>query len=147
MYERGRSVLWSWLSPLFPHYYNPLLQAATVEKLHRLLRAENKVISCYFWRGGIHAPTLISSLPPSSRIRIRGCLGKPWWPTVTSSLLLAGSCPPLLSWESAETQRRKPTFMKSAWMAGTPWCKHCRDHKVFKLKMSHSCRTLTISGP
>lgn len=142
MYDHGRFVHWV----DYLHFFQ-----TTIFLSCRLLMWKNFIDSLglkiksfpAIFGGAGSMPRLSSPVdppPPGSGY----VAGKPWWPTVTSALQLAGSCPPQMSWESAETQRRKPTFMKSAWMAGTPWCKHCRDHKVFKLKMSHSCRTLAI---
>lgn len=86
----------------------------------------------------------------SCRILIRGWfLGKP---CLTHSNLcaaaIAGLCLQLL--EPADPQ---PAFIYPAWMAGTHWCKHCRNHQVFQHKTSGSrcsfelafCRTVSTN--
>ncbi|GLD47402.1 zinc transporter ZIP13 isoform X1 [Lates japonicus] len=68
-------------------------------------------------------------------ILIRGCFGKA---LVTDSYLCAaasGSQPSSAAGERAQTQRRKPASTKPAWMAGTHWCKDCRNHKHYWLQV------------
>lgn len=119
-----------------PRYFNDMwqklispLEAPDVGK-NCILRAKNKVTSCYFPVGA----GSISLLQDSDT----WLFGKAMVTSRSLSLQLAGCCPQQLgvSWNSAAHST------KPAWMAGTYWCRDRREHnKVFELKMPRSCRT------
>lgn len=76
------------------------------------------------WLEKVGIPAPVSPLlpePPS--LLIRGCLGAPWGPALSWFLPLS-SCDPCA----------EPPSMKSAWMAGTPWCSSGPEREVGPLE-------------